>query len=126
MTTLKVKTQRVGYHKWPLALPHRAYLKEVHRHLFTLLVEVKVRGDDRELEFHDLLDLVEQIPFCATSSSCSPDALLTRSCEQMAKAVVLALINHLPNPNFIAVEVWEDESCGARVTWRVGQSVAQL
>lgn len=49
-----------GFHCWPSAPPHRAYLRDRHRHLFHVRAAVAVRHDDRDTEFHDLMDLVRQ------------------------------------------------------------------
>lgn len=45
-----------GFHRWPGAPDHRAYLRDRHRHLFKLRVEVQVHHDERDIEFHDLSD----------------------------------------------------------------------
>lgn len=51
-----VKVSRVGWHSWPRAAGRRAYLGSLHRHRFELVVELDVRHNDRDVEFHDLAD----------------------------------------------------------------------
>lgn len=120
MTLIKVKHQRVGYHRWPLAPPERAYLSSIHRHNFTLLVEIEVTHDDRQIEFHDVLASLDDVKFCAEWHHEAP-ALLNRSCEQMAKVVLGELYTSFPEAGVINIEVWEDENCGARVEWKKGE-----
>jgi len=45
-----------GFHRWEGAPTHRSYLAARHRHLFGVEVKCLVNSDDREIEFHDLLD----------------------------------------------------------------------
>ncbi len=45
-----------GFHRWEGAPAHRSYLATRHRHLFGVEVKCLVNNDDREIEFHDLLD----------------------------------------------------------------------
>lgn len=58
-TTVWTSLALPGFHRWPEAAgTHRGYLAERHRHLFHIRVHVGVRHDDRDVEFHDLQDLV--------------------------------------------------------------------
>lgn len=45
-----------GWHCWPAAPEHRSYLASRHRHLFHVEVRLPVVHEEREVEFHDLLD----------------------------------------------------------------------
>jgi hypothetical protein len=47
-----------GFHRWPGASGQRSYLADLHRHLFHITVHVGVTHTDRDVEFHDLQDLV--------------------------------------------------------------------
>lgn len=47
-----------GWHRWPTAPDHRSYLRDRHRHLFNITAHVAVSHDDRDVEFHDLRDLI--------------------------------------------------------------------
>ena len=104
-TTIWVTTQFEGFHSWPDAPIHRAYLGEPHRHLFKVRVEVEVVHDDREVEFHDLLDAVKsRLPK-------SPD-LGAQSCEMMAAGIATDVAAMLPGRT-VRCEVSEDGECGA-------------
>lgn len=48
----------VGFHYWPGAPEHRDYLGVRHRHEFHLTATVAVSHDDRDVEFHDLRDIM--------------------------------------------------------------------
>lgn len=50
-TTVFCKTKFEGVHCYPGAPSEVAYLRQPHRHMFGITVEVDVFGDDRELEF---------------------------------------------------------------------------
>ncbi|WP_028924207.1 hypothetical protein [Pseudonocardia acaciae] len=49
-----------GFHHWPAATDRRAYLADRHRHLFWVRAEVTVSHTDRDVEFHDLGDLLRR------------------------------------------------------------------
>ena len=48
--------RRAGFHSWPDAPESHAYLRHNHRHIFHVEIALEVRHDDREVEFHWLLD----------------------------------------------------------------------
>lgn len=52
--TVWARVDLPGYHHWPAAPPHRAYLAARHRHLFRVTARAAVTRDDRDTEFHDL------------------------------------------------------------------------
>ena len=58
VTNIWVRTTVQGFHNWPQPYKGREYLADRHRHLFHVEVEVPVSHDDRDIEFHDLLDEV--------------------------------------------------------------------
>lgn len=102
----------VGFHRWPDAPAHRAYLAQVHRHVFHVRVEVEVRHNDREVEFHDLLDAVKEW--------CAGEQLGPASCEGIAEWLgekVRQAWNADP-PRAVTVSVSEDGENGAQLSWR--------
>lgn len=104
MTTIIVRFTAPGFHRWKDAPPHRAYLGERHRHLFHVEARLTVKHDDREVEFHDLLD------FCRDAF-----VLLTDwSCEKAARELRDAIREKWPNRK-CSVSVFEDGECGALV-----------
>ena len=92
-----------GFHHWPEAPPHRAYLAARHRHLFHVEVGVAVTQEDRQIEFHDLRDwCVQHFP---------PGDYGAQSCERLARGLLTAL--EVPCPGCARwVSVWEDGECG--------------
>ena len=56
--TVASRVMLVGWHSWPSAPDHRAYLRSLHRHVFHLEAEVEVTDPDREVEFHDLAQTI--------------------------------------------------------------------
>jgi hypothetical protein len=99
-----VKFTCVGYHRWPDAPPHRAYLALEHRHLFHVKVTTSVKHDDREIEFHDLLEAAKK--YFDTGDG-------TWSCERMAGCLSARLARDFDRS--FRVDVSEDGECGAAV-----------
>jgi len=56
MMDIFVRFTAPGFHHWAGASGERSYLAQPHRHLFNVEARVAVSHDDREIEFHDLLD----------------------------------------------------------------------
>ncbi len=71
-----VETAFLGYHYFPGS--KREYLAKRHQHLFTVKVDVLVNNLNREVEFHDLRDKLQEI----ISEASYPE---TASVEMMAK-----------------------------------------
>lgn len=102
-----VRFQVPGFHCWQGATGDRAYLAARHRHLFHVEAKLEVFHQDREVEFHDLLD------FCRASF---PGGELGGvSCEQMAINLLGAIAQKYPN-RWAQVGVFEDGEVGAEVT----------
>jgi hypothetical protein len=94
-----------GFHRWSDAPEHREYLTHLHRHLFYVEVRCNVTHDDREIEFHDLLDAAKAL-FKSIDMS-------EKSCEQMARNLGEELAKQYHRS--FTVEVSEDKECGAKV-----------
>lgn len=105
-TTITVRHRSEGWHRWPDAPPLRSYLATSHRHLFHVEVTARVDHDERDIEFHDLRD---EVVACAPSGDMG-----AASCEAMARRM-LDRLTDVFDGKVIAVEVWEDGECGARV-----------
>lgn len=108
MAEIMVRFSRPGFHRWPDAPPGRAYLGQRHRHLFKCQVTLPVLHDDREVEFHDLLDVA-----AAAFVDAEAHHGEARSCEMIAGFMANALAVRYKRG--ATVEVWEDGECGARV-----------
>lgn len=100
-----VKFQHPGFHRWPQAPPQRAYLANLHRHNFHVEVKVELHHTEREIEFHDLLDLCKMFfPMCIETQ--------TSSCENIAVILGHKLRGRYPSRH-IQVTVMEDGETGA-------------
>lgn len=97
-----------GFHYWPDAPTSRAYLADRHRHLFHAEVRVTVEHDDRDIEFHDLLDVART----ALNGVAAP----YESCEMMARRAAEAVQARWPGRP-VQVTVSEDNECGATLRW---------
>lgn len=99
-----------GVHHWPSAPQHRSYLRTPHRHLFRIRAEVRVGHYDRDVEFHDLQDLI-----CEWWRNEWPELgdVGARSCEDLARDLGYAMIEQ--GLTVVAVDVSEDNENGATV-----------
>ena len=103
--TITVKWTQQGFHRWPEAQGVREYLSSRHRHLFYCEVSVTVEHGDREIEFHDLLDLCKTI---------IPETELNRqSCEDLTDRLLESVSNVYPDRPRYSATVWEDDEVGA-------------
>lgn len=98
-----------GMHRWAGAPENRAYLRDVHRHLFNVEVSTGVKHDEREIEFHDLLELSQSI----FTDKFRGDRAVDRSCETMARELAIDLVCRFARR--FEVSVFEDGECGATV-----------
>ena len=104
-----VRVQAPGFHNWPDA-PHAVdYLRSRHRHLFTFRVEWLVDHEERQVEFHIAQGWIRE---ALSRAGTIPIEFGPMSCESIA----IALAKELPQKP-AAIEIWEDDECGARVEW---------
>jgi hypothetical protein len=104
-STIIVRFAVEGFHWWPGGTGKRAYLAAKHRHLFHVEAETEVNHDDREIEFHDLLEEARAL---------FPGGDLgTHSCETLARELGRQLAEKHKRP--FRVAVFEDNEVGARV-----------
>ena len=108
---ITVSTAGIGFHAWPEARDVREYLSARHRHLFHYRVTVPVNHDDRDIEFHDLLDVVND------SSPLTRREHGRSSCEHLAGEVAAAVFDAYPSTPWVIVEVTEDDEVGATLTF---------
>jgi hypothetical protein len=84
---IKVTTQAEGLHHWPGAPEGEGYLRQPHRHLFTVTVRMQVRHGEREIEINAFARWLHDqvLPSLATTPRGSGSADFgTRSSEQLA------------------------------------------
>jgi len=100
-----------GFHNWPGAPTHRAYLRDRHRHLFHIKVAVPVAHEERAIEIHDLrkqviIHLQERYRYTRDGAEFGAS-----SCESIARNLAENLAEGAE------VEVLEDGEAGARVVY---------
>lgn len=110
-TSIVVRWTHAGFHCWPSAREvtgeRRAYLADRHRHLFHYEVRLEVSHDDRQVEFHDLLDECRAFTTQRTEHG-------HRSCEMLAEEVLDFIDTRFPVVGlYRSVSVLEDNECGA-------------
>lgn len=107
--TIFVRLQVPGWHRWDGAPPHRDYLAHPHRHTFHIEARMQVRHDDREVEFHDVIDRVRGL-----LKQLAPGGDFGgQSCERIAAVLGRALACSYDRA--CQVTVSEDDECGATV-----------
>jgi hypothetical protein len=103
-----VRWTQPGWHRWPEATGTRAYLSDRHRHLFHYEARITVHHDDREIEFHDLLDLCRGV--------ITEEELDRASCEDLARRVISTMRDTYPDRPLYSCSVSEDGEVGATIT----------
>ena len=120
-STISVKWTSHGFHCWSNAGAategRRSYLEDRHRHLFYYKVTVSVEHNDREIEFHELLDLCKAFTEQRTEHG-------TRSCEMLGAELLDYLESEIPSMSnrVRSCSVWEDNEVGATITRRNNDS----
>lgn len=106
-SSIVVRTNFEGIHRYADAPQEVAFLQEPHRHVFYVEVEMEVFHDDRELEFimvkRNLNKFLYTKPFGIRSS-----------CEQMATEIIRFLVETYGERQMI-VSVFEDGENGGKV-----------
>lgn len=115
--TITARTQVIGLHQWPAAPDRRAYLRDLHRHVFGIAVTVDVAHTERDVEWHDLADDTLTAALALTEQY-HEDAPITsfgaRSCETIAGQIA----DTLTSQNYIVQSVEVDEDGEHTATWR--------
>lgn len=117
MTTITVRTQFEGVHRYSNAPDEVAYLREPHRHMFGVEVEMEVFSDDREVEFVMVKHTVDGWLAERYPKEYGVWQMGTLSCEQVASSI-LDLIHRVycnPFERRIRVHINEDGENGATV-----------
>lgn len=118
MKMIWVTFRKAGLHFYPAAgtqgLEDVGYLAHPHRHLFHFKVSVQVFHDDRDIEFHQLLNYLE--------ANVTTESLNHKSCEMIANDVydlIEAKHRHPFNCRKVVVEVSEDGECGVTADYSI-------
>ena len=121
METNKIKKwiwvtfQKVGFHKYVAAatdpkLQDVSYLGSRHRHIFKFKVQIEVFHNDRELEFHQVLN------FCESLFATQTIDIDYKSVEMLSDDLYQKLIEKYPNRS-MKIEVSEDGECGGFIEY---------
>jgi hypothetical protein len=104
------KTRFPGMHNWVDAPDSRNYLRDPHRHLFFVEATVEVTHGDREVEYHDLRDDIQEWIDSIPLYNDFPDTrdCLGKSCEHLAASLAQYLQNEKKLP-VVGVSVSEDD-----------------
>jgi hypothetical protein len=110
-----VTFQKAGFHKYPAAatdpnLQDVSYLGTRHRHLFKFKVQIEIYHNDRELEFHQVLN------YCESLYQQNQLEIDYKSVEMLADDLYDQLAIKYPGRN-IKIEVSEDGECGCVIEY---------
>ena len=105
-TNIIINTRFVAYHYWENAPPMYSYLKSIHRHEFHLTIKLRVNSDDREIEFCEFKNELNEYLIENHVERTGPE-----SCEQLCKEIYEAF-NHL---SIVYIRIMEDGENGSEV-----------
>ena len=110
-----VNFQRAGFHLYPQAssdenLADVSYLGSRHRHLFKFNIQIEIFHNDRELEFHQVLN------FCESLFEGKID-IDYKSVEMLADDIYQQLAAKYPGRE-MKINVSEDGECGCLVEYQ--------
>lgn len=113
--TIWVTFQKSGFHLYPAAstdssLSDVSYLGQRHRHLFKFKVSIEVFHNDRDLEFHQVLN------YCESLFGNNID-INHKSVEMLAEDLYKHLIIRYPDRK-MSIEVSEDGECGCLIQFQ--------
>lgn len=117
---ITVTTQAEGLHHWPGAPEAESYLRQPHRHLFTITIRMQVRHGDREIEINAFARWLHDqvLPSLASAShDGGPADFGTRSCEQLAEQITGQIRTRHGEDRWIECEVLEDGILGGGIRW---------
>ena len=109
MTTIVINTSFEGLHRYDNAPEEVLYLRNLHRHIFHVNVEMEVFHDNRELEFIMVKHNLDRFVF-----ETFVDSAGVQSCEQIGKSICRFLIEQYGERRIICT-VLEDGENGGKV-----------
>lgn len=105
-TYIKVLAQFEGFHRYPLAPDEVWYLRNLHRHMFKVIVKIQVFHNDRELEFYMFKNWLQRL----IDENLKKEE--TDSCETFCDKLYKYIEGRFPNRD-VVIEVNEDGMEGA-------------
>lgn len=113
--TIFSRTSVNALHHWPGATGRRSYLANPHMHTFNFEAHAQVIHNDRDIEFHDLRDMVDDAIFALLGEPLTLEPEVNDFGPMSCEAIGEALLERLPEAVFM-IQVMEDDACGARVS----------
>lgn len=115
MRWIWVTFQKTGFHKYIAAatdpaLEDVSYLGNRHRHIFKFIVQIEIFHNDRELEFHQVLNYCESLFESRTID------IDFKSVEMLSDDLYLQLAEKYPARN-MKISVSEDGECGCLIEY---------
>lgn len=114
-TSIFVQTSFVGLHQWAEAPLSVGYLADLHRHVFGVQLEVQVRHNDRELEYHTVLRALADF---ISSGLLGEHWRTFWSCEDIAQRILGWTMKAYPDRDMYKVTVDEDGENGSTIEAR--------
>jgi len=100
-TSIIIRHQFEGFHCWPDAPEEVSFLRDRHRHIFKIQLEIEVDHLDRELEFFIEQRFLKSL--FASTEECNG-----KSCEMMGLMVIAAFNVRYNDDRSMTCEVSED------------------
>ena len=108
-----VRERFEAFHMWPVAPDDVAFLRNSHRHLFYVEVEIDGGTGDRTFEFFQAQRKLREV---LVSLGWNGQHVGSLSCEAMAEIIGTELRDRKMLP-VLSCAVFEDGENGARVSW---------
>lgn len=104
-----ISFQFEGFHKWEDCNNEQTYLKNLHRHIFWVWVEIEQAHNDRDVEYIEAKNRIQEF-----WSEEIGDNKLVGSCEDIAEDILYLVKMRYPNRK-IKITVKEDNENGCRL-----------
>ena len=119
-----VNFQRAGFHRYIAAetdpnLADVSYLGNRHRHMFKFNVQIQIFHNDRELEFHQVLNYCESLFNTATID------IDYKSVEMLADDLYVQLASKYPGRD-MKISVSEDGECGCVIDYNTSHPAQNI
>ena len=109
-----ITTSFQGFHKYPGAKEAYKFLRDFHRHIFGVRVKTSVSHNDRDIEFIELKNAINEFIEVKLKGELYREEI---SCEDFADHIA-DFVREYTGSNFIEVEVNEDGENGAIIARR--------
>lgn len=113
-TSIVVRTQYEGIHRYKDAPEQVKFLRDYHRHIFYVEAKIQVFHDDRDLEFIMVKQAINAY-FDIFLNKFDVYEMGDQSCEMIAKNLIKYLKTNYGDERKITVSVFEDNENGAVV-----------